>query len=70
MIAYYKKVFPLTLGTFLSLVCIVSLVEAVRLFSFSYVDDWLPQFLVAVVFGFTGLPIFFWGLERFGKDNK
>lgn len=68
MIEYYKKVFPLTLGTFLSLACVIFMVEAVRLFSFNYLDEWLPQFLLSVVFGFIGFPVFFWGLERFGRS--
>jgi len=68
MIAFYKKVFPLTLGTFLSLVSIICMIEAIRMFSFSYYEDWLPQFIISAVFGFTGFPIFFWGLEKLGKQ--
>lgn len=68
MIEYYKKVFPLTIGTILSLACVIFMVEAIRMFSLSYLDEWAPHLLVSVALGFIGFPIFFWGLERFGRQ--
>ncbi len=67
MMEYYKKSLPLTVGTFFSLLCIISLIEFVRnfdVFDFSYTLEALPFLVLSVVSGFVGIPLFFYGLEK------
>jgi hypothetical protein len=67
MMEYYKKALPLTVGTFFSLLCIISLIEFVRnldAFDLSYTVDYLPFLALSIVSGFIGIPLFFFGLEK------
>ena len=69
MIEYYKKALPITAGTFLTLLCIISLIEFVRGVDFldlSYIWDVIPYFITSLISGFIGIPMFFYGLEKVG----
>ncbi len=71
MLNYYKKSIPLTLGVFLSIFCIISLIEFIRAIDFSdleYTVDYLHYFVLAVLSGFTGLPLVFYGIEKLQKQ--
>lgn len=73
MMEYYKKSLPLTVGTFFSLLCIVSLIEFVRsfdVFDFSFTVEALPFLALSVVSGFIGIPLFFYGLEKLSGKNR
>ncbi len=64
---YYKKALPLTVGTFFSLLCIISLIEFVRnfdVFDLGYTVDYLPFLALSIVSGLIGIPLFFFGLEK------
>jgi hypothetical protein len=72
MMEYYKKSLPITVGTFFSLLCIISLIEFVRnidAFDFSYTVEALPFLALSVVSGFIGIPLFFYGLEKVADKN-
>lgn len=72
MIEYYKKALPLTVGTFLTLLCIISLIEFVRGVDFldlSYIWDVMPYFITSLISGLIGIPMFFYGLEKLGVKN-
>lgn len=70
MLNYYKKSIPLTIGIFLSIFCVISLVEFIRALDFSdleYTLDYLHYLILAIVTGFTGLPLVFYGVEKLHK---
>ena len=72
MIDYYKKALPLTIGVFLTLLCIISLIEFVRgfdVYDLEYTLEVIHYFVLAVLTGFIGIPLFFLGLERISTKN-
>jgi hypothetical protein len=72
MIEYYKKALPLTAGTFLSLLCIISLIEFVRGVDFldlTYIWEVIPYFITSLISGLIGIPMFFYGLEKVVGKN-
>ena len=69
---FYKKSLPLTIGTFLSLLCIISLIEFVRgldFFDLSYVWESLPYLALSLFSAFVGIPMFFYGLKKVSSEN-
>jgi hypothetical protein len=71
MLSYYKKSIPLTIGVFLSIFCVISLIEFIKAIDFSdlgYALDYLHYLFLAVITGFTGLPLVFYGVEKLQKQ--
>lgn len=70
MIKTYKKLFPATLGIFLSLVCVVALAEFFKSFDILYLEEpaeYVPFLLIAIFSGFSGIPLALNGIEKLSK---
>lgn len=71
MLSYYKKSLPLTIGVFLSIFCVLSLIEFIKAIDFSdleYIIENLHYLVLALFTGFTGLPLVFYGVEKLQKQ--
>ncbi|BFM12938.1 hypothetical protein R50072_30910 [Simiduia litorea] len=73
MIEIYKKFLPTTIGIFLSLACVLSLAEFFRDFHLQHLNDSFDHFqylIMALVFGFIGIPMSLDGTLKLSSDEK
>lgn len=73
MIQFYKKSFPATLGVFLSILCVVSLIQFMRelyIDELEYIMEYLHFLAISIVSGFVGIPLFFYGIEKITNEHS
>lgn len=69
----WKKFLPMSLGIFLSLACVLFLMEAIREIDFDGWDYNLPPllyFVFALICGLIGIPLVLSQIDKHTKDSS